>query len=168
MPRMKRGTTAEQDMNSHSRRALRPSFARTLSLENKRAQGRPGAHRTHGPRATKSTRQNHRYRRIIRPSLRNGFNGVLRALLGDHAWLPPSPVRRESVFTTLAPASERQDHTTSPSAATSFVRALFSRLTLPRPPHPVPNVRDDREPPLFSGTRQSKEATDLGVRSIAA
>ncbi len=134
----------------------------------KRAQGRPGAHRTHGPRATKSTRQNHRYRRIIRPSLRNGFNGVLRALLGDHAWLPPSPVRRESVFTTLAPASERQDHTTSPSAATSFVRALFARLTLPRPSHPVPNVRDDREPPLFSGTRQAKEATDLGVRSIAA
>jgi hypothetical protein len=29
--------------------------------------------RTHGPRATKSTRQNHRYRRINRPSLRNGF-----------------------------------------------------------------------------------------------
>src|SRR5713101_5239024 len=32
------------------------------------------------------------------------------------AWLPPSPVRRESVFTTLTPALERQDHTTSPSA----------------------------------------------------
>jgi hypothetical protein len=47
--------------------------------------------RTHGPRATKSTRQNHRYRRIIRPSLRSGFNGVLRALPGDRALLPPSP-----------------------------------------------------------------------------
>jgi hypothetical protein len=23
--------------------------------------------------------------------------------------------------------------------------------TSPRPPHPTPNVRDDREPPLFSG-----------------
>ena len=30
-------------------------------------------HTTHGSRATKSTRQNHRYRRNIRPSLRNGF-----------------------------------------------------------------------------------------------
>jgi hypothetical protein len=69
----------------------------------------------------KSTRQNHRYRRIIRPSLRKGFNGFLRALPGDHAWLPPSPVRRESVFTTLAPASERQNHTTSPSAQATFV-----------------------------------------------
>src|SRR5216683_103076 len=83
MPRMKRGTTAEQDISSHSRRALRPSFASTLSLEKQRAQGRPGAARTHGPRATKSTRQNHRYRRINRPSLRNGFNGFLRARPGD-------------------------------------------------------------------------------------
>src|SRR5712664_2478745 len=49
----------------------------------------------------------------------------------------------------LAPASGRQDHTTSPSAATSFVRALFTHLTLPRPSHPAPNVRDDREPPLL-------------------
>src|SRR5713226_2496626 len=49
----------------------------------------------------------------------------------------------------LAPAAGRQDHTTSPSAATSFVRALFTHLTLPRPSHPAPNVRDDREPPLL-------------------
>src|SRR6266851_3881661 len=133
----------------------------------KRAQGRPVAHRTHGPRATKSTRQNHRYRRIIRPSLRNGFNGVLRALPGDHAWLPPSPVRRESVFTTLAPALERQNHTTSPSAQTPFVRAIIA-LGDVRPSHPIPNVRDDREPPLYGERDKRKEATDLGVRSIAA
>ena len=35
----------------------------------------------------------HRLRRIIRPSLRNGFNGFLRALPGDRAFLPPSPAR---------------------------------------------------------------------------
>src|SRR5216683_4945942 len=167
MPRMKRGTTAEQDMNSHSRRALRPSFARTLSLENKRAQGRPGARSHPWSACNKSTRQNHRYRRIIRPSLRNGFNGVLRALLGDHAWLPPSPVRRESVFTTLAPASERQDHTTSPSAKTLLVRAML-RFNALRPSHPIPNVRDDREAPLYGERDKRSEATDLGVRSIAA
>src|SRR5712664_2684215 len=118
----------------------------------------PDARCTRGRLCSKKhRRQQPRVHRNSRHSLHNGFNGVLRALLGDHAWLPPSPVRRESVFTTLAPASERQDHTTSPSAATSFVRALFARLTLPRPSHPVPNVRDDREPPLFSGTRQAKE-----------
>src|SRR5947207_14212460 len=59
------------------------------------------------------------------------------------AWLPPSPVRRESVFTTLAPASERQDHTTSPSAQTPFVRAIVA-LGDVRPSHPAPNVRNDR------------------------
>jgi hypothetical protein len=31
----------------------------------------------------KSTRQNHRYSRNNRHSLRNGFNGFLRALLGE-------------------------------------------------------------------------------------
>jgi hypothetical protein len=44
----------------------------------------------------------------------------------------------------LTPASGRQDHTTSPSAS-SAVRPQHH----PRPPHPVPNVRDDREAPLL-------------------
>jgi hypothetical protein len=79
----------------------------------------------------KSTRQNHRYRRIIRPSLRDGFNGFLRALSGDHAWLPPSP--RGSYPQNLAPASERQDHTTSPSASAPLVlrRCRVHRIPLP-------------------------------------
>src|SRR5205814_7786941 len=80
------------------------------------------------------------------------------------AWLPPSFAEDSA---TLAPASERQDHTTSPSAQTPFVRAIVA-LGDVRPSHPVPNVRDDREPPLHGGTRQAKEATDLGVRLIAA
>src|SRR5260221_13926890 len=58
---------------------------------------------------------------------------------------------------TLAPASGRQDHTTSPSVAASFVRVLFPRLTLPRPSHPAPNVRDDRERPSCGcGTGERK------------
>src|SRR6266436_8052976 len=69
---------------------------------------------------------------------------------------------------TLAPASGRQDHTTSPSVAASFVRALFTRLTLPRPSHPAPNVRDDREPPLLRERDGRKEATDLGAGSTVA
>src|SRR5882724_7017579 len=78
----------------------------------------------------KHTRQQPQVHRINRHSLRDGFNGVLRALPGDHAWLPPSLAEDSA---TLAPASERQNHTTSPSAAASFVRAKNLRLTLPRP-----------------------------------
>ena len=36
-------------------------------------------------------RSRHRWSRINRHSLRNGFNGFLRALPGDRALLPPSP-----------------------------------------------------------------------------
>src|SRR5712671_4601180 len=64
---------------------------------------------------------------------RNGFNGFLRALPGDRALLPPSladsaarprPVGPTCHPANLTPASGRQDHTTSPSAATSLVRVL--------------------------------------------
>ena len=66
----------------------------------------------------------------------------------------------------LAPALERQDHTTSPSAQAPFVRAIIA-LGDVRPSHPIPNVRDDREPPLYGDRDERKKATDLGVRSIA-
>jgi hypothetical protein len=90
---------------------------------------------------------------------RNGFNGFLRALLGDRAVLPPSsadmvlskPGRADLTSANLTPASGRRDHTTSPSAAASFVSSPFdrsqvfrpalhhvARLTLLRPPHPSP------------------------------
>jgi hypothetical protein len=71
--------------------------------------------------AKKHRRQQLQVRRISRHSLRNGFNGFLRALSGDHAWLPPSFVDHP---TNLAPASERQDHTTSPSAHPPLVAQI--------------------------------------------
>src|SRR6266851_4876779 len=43
---------------------------------------------------------------------RNGFNGFLRALPGDRAFLSPSLADMYSA--NLTPASRRQDHTTSP------------------------------------------------------
>ena len=82
-------------------------------------------------------------------------------LPGDRAFLPPSSADNSA---TLTPASGRQDHTTSPYAAPSFVRALFARLTLPRPPHPAPNVRDDRETPLCVGRDGVSFRVDLGWR----
>ena len=88
------------------------------------------------------------------------LTGFLRALPGDHACLSPSPTdmflskpgRADSNSAHLTPASGRQDHTTSPYAATSLVRTLLiahrpfanppcdpvARKTLPRPPHPHP------------------------------
>ena len=103
---------------------------------------------------------------------RNGFNGFLRALPGDRALLPPSlanmvlskPGRADRTSANLTPASGRQDHTTSPYAATSLVRVL---LTAHRPHRPAlrsrraqnaavstasaPRVRDDRDTPLWWG-----------------
>jgi hypothetical protein len=71
--------------------------------------------------AKKHRRQQPGVRRNSRHSLRNGFNGFLHALLGDHAFLPPSSADRSAH---LAPASERQDHTTSPSAPTPLVAQM--------------------------------------------
>src|SRR5690349_23512646 len=61
----------------------------------------------------------HGFSQIIRHSPRDGFNGFLRALPGDRAFLPPSSAR--SSLADLTPASGCQDHATSPSALTSFV-----------------------------------------------
>ncbi|MGC1554310.1 MAG: hypothetical protein WA806_16165, partial [Bradyrhizobium sp.] len=56
---------------------------------------------------------------------------------------PPSSAE---ISANLTPASGRQDHTALPSA-----RGVVRLATPPRPPHPAPNVRDDRDTPLFSG-----------------
>ena len=79
----------------------------------------------------------------VRHSPRNGFNGFLRALPRDRAFLPLSPPR-SLLLRNLMPASGHQDHTTSPSASSAFVKAL-SASTASRT-----NVRDDREAPLLS------------------
>src|SRR5256885_1450481 len=64
--------------------------------------------------------------------------GLLRALPGERAFLPPSPLRR-LLLKNLAPASRRQDHTTSPYAL-AFSSGVKKRLTPKRPPHPAPHV----------------------------
>jgi hypothetical protein len=85
---------------------------------------------------------------------------LIRALPGDRALLPPSSLR-SLLLKNLAPASGRQDHTISPSASAAFVNAQPKR-----PPHPAPNVRDDRDTPLFSEAGHAKDAADLGFRAI--
>src|SRR3981189_3184197 len=95
-------------------------------------------------------------------------------LPGDRALLPPSPcglkvlsspVEPNEPPQDLTPASRRQDHTTSPYAATSLVRSLGDRSQAFRQPAlqsrraqnaaastaSAPRVRDDRDTPLWWG-----------------
>src|ERR1700675_1884389 len=85
----------------------------------KRAWGMPGAQCTRSLVCAVVVQDAHEYsQRSHRKSpgipARNGFNGFLRDLPGDRAFLSPS-LANESA--NLTPASRRQDHTTSPSAS---------------------------------------------------
>jgi hypothetical protein len=93
-------------------------------------------------------------------------------LPGDHACLPPSPTDMflskpgwaDLNSANLTPASGRQDHTTSPYAATSLVRVLLTAHGFKEPAlrsrraqnaaastASAPRVRDDRDTPLLWG-----------------
>jgi hypothetical protein len=121
--RFARNDVGDRAKSPRSRGAMRPRFARTLSLREQRAQGKPGVRCTRSRACSVgSTRvSHHEFTGNIRLSPRNGFNGFLRALPGDRALLPPSLTDNSA---NLTPASGCQDHTTSPSARVSFARAL--------------------------------------------
>jgi hypothetical protein len=132
------------DTASRSRGLIRPRFAGIfLTLSNQRAQGMPGAGAPAAARVVVvSTRvSHHEYAGNTRHSPRNGFNGFLRALPGDRALLPPSPLR-SLLLKSLTPASGCQDHTTSPSALASPVSRAAASIAS------RPDVRDVRETPL--------------------
>ncbi|SHK00398.1 hypothetical protein SAMN05444159_2153 [Bradyrhizobium lablabi] len=82
----------------------------------------------------------HRSTGTSRHSRTQWFYGLLRALPGDRALLPPSPAELSSA--NLTPASGCQDHTTSPSALALFVNSTACVHRIPS------RVRDDREAPL--------------------
>jgi len=69
---------------------------------------------------------------IVRHSPRNGFNGFLRALPGDRAFLPPSSLR-SLLLKNLISASGYQDHTTSPSAGFARSSGAIPASTASRP-----------------------------------
>src|SRR3984957_17654658 len=119
-----------------------------LRLENQRAQGKPGARctRSRVRSGRKHTRQSPQVHRNTRPSLRNGFNGLFRALPGDRACLPPSSPR-SLLLENLTPASGRQDHTTSPSAR-NVIRLLTCRVH--RIPCPT-SVTIAKRPSVWAG-----------------
>jgi hypothetical protein len=88
----------------------------------------PGEGLTHGPPANrKAGGSHHRFSQVIRHSLRNGFNGVLRALPGDRAFLPPSLARLSCELGISVGMPEPHDFA---------VRVSHVRLTSPqRPSH---------------------------------
>jgi hypothetical protein len=126
------------DKHSHPRRASRPSFARKFIRAKQEGAGKAGCR----PHPWSACRKKARGR----TTGTGGSSGLpcamalrlIRDLPGDHAWLPPSSARRVSVFANLTPASERQDHTTSPSAPPPLVsQTLRPALCVHRIPCPT-------------------------------
>jgi hypothetical protein len=91
-------------------------------------------------------RSHHGHTGVARHSLRNGFNGFLRDLSGDRAWLSPSLC-----------SSAKLDASVEASRPHDFAVRLgaFRQARHQRPPHPASDVRDDRETPLSGGGTRS-------------
>jgi hypothetical protein len=86
----------------------------------------PGEGLTHGPPATKKAGGSyHRFSQIIRHSLRNGVTAY--NVLSPGPGLS-CPRHQRDHLAGLTPASGCQDHTTSPSATTSFVRRCIASI----------------------------------------
>ena len=128
-----------------------PSDANSLSSPSKQsAQGKPGADCTRGlvcRNAHCRRTRAYRFSRYSPAFPAQWLYGLLRALPGERAFLPPSPLR-SLLLKSLTPASRRQDHTTSPYAL-AFSSGVKKRLTPKRPSHSGPTHRDDRETPLL-------------------
>jgi hypothetical protein len=93
----------------------------------------------------------HRFAGNSRPSLRNGFNGLLCGLPGDRAFLPPSWCDARH-HRQLIPASRDQDATTSPSALRCVRLCIESVHRIPRP-----TLVTIGQTPLLIGHRTGEE-----------
>src|SRR4051812_9405580 len=125
-----------------------------VTLIRARAQERPGARRSHGPRANKKHGVGTTgSAETSRPSLRDGVTIYTRSSRGT-AFLPPSPAVRHRQLGISTGMPEPRDFIV---ASGSFVRTEDPRCDPMRPPHPAPDVRDDREaPPQRDGMREFK------------
>jgi hypothetical protein len=142
MPRLKRGMTVREYGSAFSRRDA-SEFCTNIVPQKSEGVGNAGCPMHPQPRVRILVVSMHTSIHSEPPEspgipARNGFNGFLRALLGDRACLSPSPA---DCSANLMPASGHQDHTTSPSASAPFVKGAATS-TASRP-----NVRDDRERP---------------------
>src|SRR5215475_11845327 len=142
-------------MTSHSRGVRRPSCASFSCPRNQEGAGKAGCRPHPWPASKqKSWRQLPQDWPNNRPSLRNGLTAY--SALSPETGLS-CPRRRAIISRDLTSASGGQDHTPLPSASASFVRVHKARATPPRPSHPAPNVRDDREAPLLKRARDGAD-----------
>ena len=105
----------------------RPALLKIRGRRECRAPAAPAASRAKINKAHEHS--HHGHTGITRHSLRNGFNGLFRALPGDRALLPPSPADIRKLDASVG-ASGPHDF-----AVRSRRR---SSAALPRPPHPAP------------------------------
>ena len=132
------------------RRELRPGCAKETSAPRKqRAWGMPGAGSHPQPRVQKQ--QGTRAQVTARTTGITRHSRTRMVLTVSFALFPVIGLcchrrRRDaiSIVANLMPASRHQNHTTSPSAPCAARLAASSR-----PPHPAPDVRDDRDTPLM-------------------
>ena len=140
---IKEPSRAEPHTPAFSRRVLRPSFAKASPSKNERAQGRPGADRTHGPRATKKHAAEPQVR-AEQPAFPAQWFYGLYAL---------SPVTRLCCHRCLRDAKHHRTRSASlgaPGPHDFAVRKSHVRLSqalASTASHR--NVRDDRDPPLI-------------------
>ena len=121
--RLKAGTTLEiVDTPSRSRGSIRPSFS--FHVPPSPIRGRRESRMRAAPAVSRARLHEEMRTRAYRFSGEHPtfpaqwFYGLLRALPGDRAFLPPSLADRS---TSLTPASGCQNHTTSPYAIRAFV-----------------------------------------------
>jgi hypothetical protein len=129
-----------------------------MSLDNR---GRRESRVSDAPAAScakvESTRvSHHRLTGSVRLSLRNGFT----------AYFVLSPVTGLFCHRRRADNSAKLDASVGASGPHDFaVRvSTIRQARRPRPPHPVPYVRDDRETPLCVGRDGGSSRSDLGRR----
>jgi hypothetical protein len=140
------------DTASRSRRRLRARFARNVppseirGRRECRAPNAPAASRAERKKAHERSHHGHTGNHPAFPA--QWFYGLLRALPGDQALLPPSPAL---LLADLTPTLGRQNHTTSPSAAAHFVKRAARVHRIP------PHVRDVRTPLCRDGTGRISE-----------
>ena len=111
----------------------------------KRAQGMPGARCAPRSRVQDGVGGAHEHTGhtgFTRHSPRNGFTAYFVLSPANRAFLPPSPLRSFRFFRNLTPASECQDHTTSPSASGALVLSAIRVHRIP------PRVDDVGQRPL--------------------
>ena len=136
----------EADKRFRSRGAFRPSFANSFAPLRNEGAGNAGCAlhpRSRVPKVAQLAHTSIQGSGNTPTSPAQWLYGLLRALPGERACLPPSLADRS---TSLTPASRRQDHTTSPYA---FVHpsARKSAPEQKRPPHLIPTYSDDGRRP---------------------